>query len=111
MLLDMGRQGVCLAAILFKGRQLKRRKGKGKGKGKGKSKRTGKAVYGGEQSQEQEWWPEEDFAWWFKGSKGKKGSSKGKGEFQKGGYQPYQQDKGAGKDQQGEQRQGNIPDM
>ena len=37
-------------------------------------------------------------AWWTKGRKGKKGLSKGNGGFQKGGFRPYQPDKGAGKD-------------
>ena len=38
---------------------------------------------------------EEDFAWWNKGRKGKKGLSKGNDGFQKGGFRPYQPDKGA----------------
>ena len=40
------------------------------------SKRTGRAFLGEEQAQDPEWWSEEDFAWWSKGSKGKKGHSK-----------------------------------
>ena len=59
---------------LFKGRQVKRRKG-GKGKGKGRSKRTGSAFFGDEQVQDPEWWSEEDFAW-SRGKKGKQGLSK-----------------------------------
>ena len=43
-------------------------------------------------------WSEEDFAWWTKGRKGKKGLSKGNGDFQKGAFRPYQPDKGVGKD-------------
>ena len=42
-------------------------------------------------------WSEEDFAWCTKGRKGKKGLSKGNDGFQKGGFRPYQPDKGAGK--------------
>ena len=38
-------------------------------------------------------WSEEDFAWWNKGRKGKKGLSKGND-----GYRPYRPDKGTGKD-------------
>ena len=82
----------------FKGRQVKQRRGKGKGKGKGRSKRTGRAFFGEEQAQDPEWWSEEGFAWWSKGKKGKKGLSKGNDGFQKGGFRPYQPDKGAGKD-------------
>ena len=43
-------------------------------------------------------WSEKDFAWWNKGRKGKKGLSKGNDGFQKGGFRPYQPDKGAVKD-------------
>ena len=77
---------------------MKRRKGKGKGKGKGRSKRTRRAFFGDEQAQDPGWWSEEDFAWWSKGKKGKKGLSKGNDGFQNGGFRPYQPDKGAGKD-------------
>ena len=51
-----------------------------------------------EQAHDSEIWSEEDFAWWTKGRKGKKGLSKGNDGFQKGGFRPYQPDKGAGKD-------------
>ena len=78
--------------------QVKSRKGKGKGKHKGIYKRTGRAFFGGEQKQDPELWSEEDFAWWTKGRKGKKGLSKGNDGFQKGGFRHYQPDKGAGKD-------------
>ena len=79
-------------------RQLKRRKGKGKRKHTGMSKRGGRAFLGEEQAQDSEMWSEEDFAWWTKGRKGKKGLSKGDGGFQKCGFRSYQPDKGAGKD-------------
>ena len=82
----------------FKGRQVKKRRGKGKGKHKGISKRGGRAFLGEEQAQDSEMWSKEDFAWWTKGPKGKKGLSKGNDGFQKGGFRPYQPDKGAGKD-------------
>ena len=72
---------------------MKRRKGKGKFK-----KRTGRAFFGEEQPQDPELWSEEDFAWWSKGKKGKKGWSKGNEGFHKGGFRPYQPDKVAGKD-------------
>ena len=39
---------------------MKRRKEKGKGKGKGRSKRTGRAFFGDEQTQDTEWRQEED---------------------------------------------------
>ena len=82
----------------FKARQLKRREGKGKGKDKGKSKRTGRALFGEEQAQDSELWSEEDFAWWTKGRKGKKGWPKSNDGFQKGSFRPCQSYKGAGKD-------------
>ena len=72
----------------FMGRQVKRRTGKGKGKGNGRFKRTGRAFFGDEQAQNPGWWSEEDFAWWSKGKKGKKGWSKGNGGLQKGGFSP-----------------------
>ena len=65
---------------------------------KGRSKRTGRAFFGDEQAQDPEWWSQEDFAWWSGGKKGKKGLPKGNDGFQKGGFRPYQPDKGAGKD-------------
>ena len=82
----------------FKGRQMKRRSGRGTGKGKGRFKRTGRAFFGDEQTQDTEWRQEEDPVWWSKGNKGKKGLSKDNDGFQKGGFRPYQPDKGAGKD-------------
>ena len=51
-----------------------------------------------EQVQDPKWWSEEDFAWWSKGKKGKKGLSKSNDGFQKCGFRPYQLDRGAGKD-------------
>ena len=77
---------------------MKRRKGEGKRKHKSISKRSGRAFLGEEHAQDSEMWSEEDFAWWTKGRKGKKGLSKGNDGFQKGGFRPYQPDKGAGKD-------------
>ena len=41
---------------------------------------------------------ERTFAWWTNGRKGKNGLSKGNDGFQKGGFRPYQPDKGASKD-------------
>ena len=70
----------------FKRRKVKRRKGKGKGKDKGRSKRTGRAFFGDEQTQDPERRQEEDVVWWSKGKKGKKGLSKGNDGFQKGGF-------------------------
>ena len=101
----------------FKERQVKRRKRKGKGKGRGRSKTTGTAFSSDEQVQDPEWWSEEDFAWWSKGKKGKKGLSKSNDGFLKGGFRPSQPEKGAskdfhqnrrGKDQKGK-RQGRKP--
>ena len=80
------------------GRQMKRRTGKGKGKVKGRSKRTRRAIFGDEQTQDTEWRQEEDPLWWSKGKKGKKGLSKGSDGFHKGGFRPCPPDKGAGKD-------------
>ena len=77
---------------------MKRRKGKGKGKHKGISKRSGRAFLGEEQAPDSEMWSEEDFVWWTKGRKGKKGLSKGNDGFKKGGFRAYQPDKGASKD-------------
>ena len=82
----------------FKGRQVKRRKGKGKGKHKGISKGSGRAFIGEQQAQDSEMWSEDDFAWWTKGRKGKKGLSKNNDGLQKGGFRRYQPDKGARKD-------------
>ena len=61
----------------FKCRQ-RTRKGKGKGKGKGGFKGKGRAFRGEEQAQDPEWQSPEGCAWWSKGTRGKKGSSKGK---------------------------------
>ena len=55
----------------FKGRQVKKKKRKGK------RKTRGRAFLGEEQAQDSEMWSEEDFVWWTKGRKGKKGVSKG----------------------------------
>ena len=49
-------------------------------------------------------WSEEDPAWWSKGKKGKKGLSKGNDGFQKGGFRPYQPDKGTDERLSPEQR-------
>ena len=65
---------------------------------KGRSKRTRRVFFGKEQAQDTELWSEEDFAWWTKGRKGKKGWSKSNDGFPKGSYRPYQSYKGAGKD-------------
>ena len=68
---------VCVTVqTVLKGLQVRRRNGKGKGKGG--FKRTGRAILGEEQAQDTQWWSEEDFAWWSKGKRGKKGFSKGK---------------------------------
>ena len=57
--------------------------------------------------------------WWSKGKKGKKGLSKGNDGLHKGGFRPYQPDKGAGKektqnkgkgkDQKGKGKEGTFP--
>ena len=62
----------------LRSRLLKRRKGKGKGRDEGRSNRTGRAFFGEEHAQDPELWSEEDFVWWTKGRKGKKGWSKRK---------------------------------
>ena len=74
--------------------RVKRRKGKGKGR----STTTGRAFFGDEQEQDPEWSSDADFAWWTKRRKNKKSLIKGKDGFQKGGFRPYQPDKGVGKD-------------
>ena len=55
----------------FRTAKLKEEKGEGKGVGKGKVgfKRTGEAYLGEEQTQDTEWWSEEDCTWWSKGKK------------------------------------------
>ena len=68
----------------FKGRQVRRRTEKGKGKGR--SKRTGRAFFGDERTQDPEWRQEEDPVWWSTGKKGKKGLSKSNDGFHKGGF-------------------------
>ena len=55
--------------------------------------REKEAFFGDEQVQDPEWWSEEDFTWWSKGKKGKKGSSRGKDGFHKSSLRPYQTDK------------------
>ena len=51
---------------------------KQQGKGQGGFKDKGKAFLGEEEAQDPDWQSEEDGAWWSKGRRGKKGSSKGK---------------------------------
>ena len=105
----------------FKGRQVKRRTGQER-KARRFFQRSGRAFFGDDQVQDPEWWSEIDFAWWSKGKegkKGKKGFSKGNVVFQKGGFRPYQPDKGAGKDfhqnkgrgkdQEGKGKEGTFP--
>ena len=69
----------------FKERQVKKKK-----EGKRKRQRTiqndRNSLFSDEQEQDPEWWSEEDFAWWSKGRKGKKGLSKGNDGFQKVGF-------------------------
>ena len=74
--------------------KLKQEKGKGKGKGNGGFKRTGKAHFGEEQTQDPEWWSEEDSVWWSKGKKGKKVSSKGKNNLPESEFRTYHPEKG-----------------
>ena len=94
----------------FQDRHVKRGKGKGKGKAKGGSKRIGNAYCGEEQTQDNNWWSEEDSVWWSKCKKGKKGLSKGKNKFpesdsrtfqDQGSDKEFQSDKGTSKDQSG----------
>ena len=74
--------------------KLKEEKAKEKGKGKGGFKRTGKAHFGEEQTQDLEWWSEEDSVWWSKGKKGKKVSSKGKNNLPDSEFRTYHPEKG-----------------
>ena len=76
----------------FKSRQVKRRKGKGKGG----FKRTGKAHFGEEQTQDPEWWSEEDSVWWSKGKRSKKVSSKGKNNLPENEFRTYHPEKVTG---------------
>ena len=109
----MGRQ----RAVSLNSRQVKRRRGKGKGKGG--FKRTGKAYLGEEQTQDPEWWSEEDSVWWSKGKRGKEGSSKGKNHLSESDFRTYQPEKGTssefhlhkgrGKDQQRRGKEGVNP--
>ena len=78
----------------FQDRQVKRRKGKGEGEGKGGFKRTGKAHFGEEQTQDLEWWSEEDSVWSSKDKKGKKASSKGKNNLPESEFRNYHPEKG-----------------
>ena len=59
---------------------------------------TGRKKIGDEQTQDTEWRQEEDPVWLSEGKKGKKGLSKGNDGVHKGGFRPYQPDKGAGKE-------------
>ena len=88
-------------------------------KGNSGFKRTGRAFLGEEQAEDPQWWSQEDFAWWSKGKRGKKGFSKGNEGFQKGGFRSYQPEKGASndfnphkgreKDQKGKGKEGAYP--
>ena len=80
----------------FQERQVKRRKGNGKGKGG--LKRIGNAYFGEEQTQDNDWWSEEDCVWWSKGKKSKKGLPKGKNKFPEGDSNTLHQEKGSDKD-------------
>ena len=78
----------------FRSREAKRRKRQRKKvKGKGGFKRTGKAHFGEEQTQDPEWWSEEDSAWWSKDKKGKKVSSKGKNNLPESEFRTYHPEK------------------
>ena len=81
--------------------KCRKEKAKAKEKVKADSRRTGRAFFGEEQAQDPEWWSEEDFSWWSKGKKGKKGFSEGNDGFQKGGFRTYQPGK--------RRRQGFLP--
>ena len=62
----------------FQDRQVKRRTGKRKAQGIGGFKRIGNVYLGEEQTQDNDWWSEEDSVWWSKRKKGRKGFSKKK---------------------------------
>ena len=84
----------------FKSRKVKRRKGKGKGKGKGRLKRIGNAYLGEKQTQDNDWWTEEDGVWWSKGKKGRECLSKGKSKFPDfDSRTEFQSNKGTSKEQ------------
>ena len=90
----------------FKSRQMKSRKGKGKGKGKGGFKGKGISFLGEEQAQDPEWQSQEDGAWWYKGKRGKKGSSKGKNRLSENCFRTYQSEKNASSDYSGHSGRG-----
>ena len=93
-----------------------KRKGQGKRKGKGGSKGAGRGFIREEQAQASELWSGEDCAWWSKGKRGKKGSSKGNESFWTGGFRTDPSGKGSssdfnphtgrGKDQKGKGKDG-----
>ena len=49
---------------------------------------------GEEQTQDNEWWSEEDSVWWSKGKKGKKDFRKGKNKLSDGHSRTFHQEKG-----------------
>ena len=79
----------------FKGRQAKRRKRKGKRKRR--SKRTGRAFSGDEQARSR-MVVRRGLCLVVQRKERQEGLSKGNDGFHKGGFRPYQPDKGAGKD-------------
>ena len=58
-------------------------------------KSIGNAYFGEEQTQDTEWWSEEDSVWWSKGKEGKKDSSKSKNNLPESDSRTYHQQKGA----------------
>ena len=79
----------------FKIVTLKEEKAKEKAKVDwGRLKSIGNAYLGEEQTQDTEWWSEEDSVWWSKGKEGKKDSSKGKNNLPESDSRTYHQKKG-----------------
>ena len=60
----------------------------------GRLKSIGNAYLGEEQTQDTEWWSEEDSVWWSKGKEGKKDSSKGKNKLPESDSRTYHQQYG-----------------
>ena len=85
MLLDMGRHRACLAVQKsFRIVMLKKEKVKEYANATEDSKEQVMHTLGEEQTQDVEWWSEEDSVWWSKGKKGKKVSSKGQNKLSEG---------------------------
>ena len=109
MFLEMGQHRVCLAVQTIQGPPDEKRKRKGKRKAQRKIQELSLAK---NKHEILKMWSEEDFAWWTKERKGKKGLSKDNDACQKGCFRLtsqikaqariiYTQNKGKGKCQKG----------